>query len=561
MHLPVGTSNFRKLIEYKDPDGKGYLFVDKSLLIKEIIYDLTEVIVLARPRRFGKTLNLSMLHHFFTAKVDGQLTGELFKDLQISKETICMQHQGQSPVIFINLKDAKYKNFDLCYEHIKDQIIDLYTEYNFLAESDLLTDGEKDLFKKFLARKVESIYVDKSIKLLTTFIKKVTGKAVIILIDEYDTPIQEAYLNGYYDQLISFMRNLFGSSLKDNPSLKRAILTGILRISKESLFSGLNNVKVYSILNPKYSNYFGFTDSEVNELLIRSKLPANLEKTKEWYNGYNFGGTTVYNPLSIIEFINEQGRLKSYWVNTSANELVKNLIINSPVNIKKSIETLIAGSTIKQYVDEHIVFNDLNTSSSAIWCLLLMSGYLKYTSYQDEDRGCLCELKLPNQEVENFYVSVVQEWITADRGFNWYIEFINDLAEGKVIEFEEKLQTLVEETLSFHDVTKKSQESFYHGLMLAFISGLKQTHMISSNKESGSGRYDVAIIPKDSNKLGIIMEFKAVSNDQKLIDAANAALLQIKQSKYSQELSLRGINKICAMGIGFSGKSIKIVTD
>ena len=486
-------------------------------------------------------------------------TKDLFTELKIVSDLECMQEQGQHPVIFITFKDAKYKDFNLCYEHIKDQIINCYIEYGFLAESNKLTEDDKNIFKNYLERKIDRIHVDKSLKQLTNFIEQVTGKQAIILIDEYDTPIQEAYLNGYYDPLVSFMRNLLSSSLKDNPYLKRAILTGILRVSKESLFSGLNNIKVYSILHSKYSNYFGFTEIEVNELLTKAQLPGDLKKTKEWYNGYNFGNTTIYNPLSIIEFINEQGKLRSYWVNTSSNELVKNLIINSPYNIQESIEALIAGSTIKQYVDEHIVFNDLNTSSSAIWGLLLMCGYLKYTSYQYEDRGYLCELKLPNQEVENFYISIVKEWLSGDRGFNWYIEFITDLAEAKVQSFEDKLKILIEETLSMHDVTKKSQESFYHGLMLAFVSGLKNTHIISSNRESGLGRYDIAIIPKDPNKIGIIMEFKAVSSESKLLVSANSALKQIKKSKYVVELTSRGIKNICAMGIGFSKKNIKIV--
>ncbi len=562
MHLPVGTSNFRKLIEYKSPiSGEGYLFIDKTELIREILDDLTEVIVLTRPRRFGKTLNLSMLHHFFAANVHGRSTKDLFTGLKIASDPICMKEQGQYPVIFISLKDAKYKTFDLCLDHIKMQIANVYSEYRFLLESEQLDPEEQNLFRQFLENKANPVYWNEGIKLLTTFINKVTGQQAIILIDEYDTPIQEAYLNGYYDQLISFMRNLLSSALKDNGFFKRAILTGILRVSKESLFSGLSNVKVYSVLNKKYSNYFGFTEQEVNELLHRTQLPTDLEQTKEWYNGYNFGGTTVYNPWSIIEFLNEEGRLKSYWINTSGNELVKNIIIKSSFNVQEKIAELIAGKVIKEYIDEHIIFTDLEQNPDAIWGLLLMSGYLKCVSYEDQGRRSLCELKLPNNEVEDFYTSVVEEWITADRGFNWYIDFITNLKEGRVAQFAEKLQTLVEETLSYHDVSKKSQESFYHGLMLAFVTGLKKTHVISSNKESGSGRYDVALIPLDTNKLGIIMEFKAVDDQLKLEETAKEALSQIKKSKYTTELRSRGIANICCLGVAFSGKAIRIATE
>jgi PD-(D/E)XK nuclease superfamily/Predicted AAA-ATPase len=328
------------------------------------------------------------------------------------------------------------------------------------------------------------------------------------------------------------------------------------------LFSGLNNVKTYSVLDESYSQYFGFTETEVDELLIKAKLPHSAIQTKEWYNGYNFAGTTIYNPWSIINFIKDEGkRLKSYWVNASGNELVKNIIIKSSFNAQEKIAALIAGNTIKEYIDEHIVFTDLERNPDAIWSLLLMSGYLKYTSYQDEDMGCFCELKLPNNEVENFYIGTIKEWLTGDRGFNWYAEFLGDLREGRVVEFEEKLQTLVEETLSYHDVSKKSQESFYHGMMLAFVSGLKTTHTVSSNKESGKGRYDIALIPIDPAKLGIIMEFKAVNDEAKLSDSATDALLQIKKSKYATELKSKGINRICFMGISFSAKAIKIATE
>ena len=562
MHLPVGVSNFRELIENKDPNQQGYLYVDKTLLIKEVIYDLTPVIVLTRPRRFGKTLNLSMLRHFFAATIEGQTTKGLFDGLNIANDPVCMEEQGKYPVIFITLKDAKYKTFDLCLEHIKKQIANVYSEYRFLLENGQLDPEEQNLFKQILEKKADRVDWDESIKSLTEFIKKVTGQQAIVLIDEYDTPIQEAYLHGYYDELISFMRNLLSSALKDNMFLKKAVLTGILRVSKESLFSGLSNVKTYSVLDKKYCQYFGFTDTEVDELLTKAQSPHNATHTKEWYNGYNFGGITIYNPWSIINFIQDEGkRLKSYWVNTSGNELVKNIIIKSSFNAQEKIAQLIAGSSIKEYIDEHIVFTDLERNPDAIWGLLLMSGYLKCISYEDQGRRDLCELKIPNNEVEDFYTSVVQEWITGDRGFNWYIEFLSDLRAGRVAEFEEKLQTLVDETLSCHDVSKKSQESFYHGMMLAFVSGLKGTHTVSSNKESGKGRYDLALIPIDITQLGIVMEFKAVDDPTKLEDAAQMALMQIKKSKYIMELQSRQVNNIFAMGVGFSGKAIKIVAE
>jgi hypothetical protein len=382
-----------------------------------------------------------------------------------------------------------------------------------------------------------------------------------LLIDEYDTPIQEAYVRGYYDELMPFFRNFLSGPLKDESLLKRAILTGILRVSKESLFSGLSNVQLYSVLNEKYSNCFGFTEDEVNNLLIKAKLPAKTKQTKGWYNGYNFAGTTIYNPWSIIEFIKEKGKLKSYWVNTSGNELIKQLIINSESVIKDQITTLISGGSIKEIVDEHIVFGDLDTNPSAIWNLFLMSGYLKAISVntgEDDEDSEEYELSIPNKEIDSLYRKIIREWLSGARGLKWYKEFLNVLVTGKVTAFEEKLQTFIYETLSCHDVNEKTQEAFYHGLMLAFVAGLKETHEIKSNKESGLGFYDVVIIPKNRGALGIVMEFKAIEEEKNLEAEAKKGLAQINKSNYIAELKQRDINKICKMGIAFSRRTVKI---
>ena len=563
MHLPVGTSNFRKLIEYKSPiSGEGYLFVDKTELIREVLDDLTEVVVITRPRRFGKTLNLSMLHHFFAAKVHGRPTKDLFIGLKIANDPVCMKEQGQYPVIFITLKDAKYKTFDLCLDHIKMQIANVYSEYRFLLESEQLNPEEQNLFKQFLKNKADPVYWNESIKLLTTFINKATGQPAIILIDEYDTPIQEAYLNGYYDQLISFMRNLLSSGLKDNGFFKRAILTGILRVSKESLFSGLSNVEIYSVLDQNYCQYFGFTETEVNELLTKAKLPVDLRQTKQWYNGYTFGDTTIYNPWSIIKFIKAKGEIVPYWIHTSGNELIRELVINSDSETQEKMGQLITGNVIKAIIDEHIVFQDLQKNTAAIWSLLLMTGYLKAIKVNiNADGDEACELAIPNKEVESLYKRIIREWLSGSRGIIWYQELLAALTTGRVEEFEAKLQNAIEEMASYHDTSKTTQEIFYQGLMLGILSGLKDTHEIRSNRESGKGRYDLLIIPKDASKLGIIMEFKAIDDELKLVETAKEALLQIKKSKYITELHARDINSICSMGISFSGKAIKIVTE
>ena len=562
MHLPIGVSNFRELIEYKNPLSKeGYLYVDKSLFVKEIIGDATPVIVLTRPRRFGKTLNLSMLHHFFAAEVEGQPTKKLFAGLKIANDSVCMLEQGQHPVIFITLKDAKYKTFESCFEYIKIQIANLYSEYRSLLQSELLKPEDRELFSQILENRATLAYWHESIKSLTKFINKATGKQAIILIDEYDTPIQEAYLNGYYNELISFMRNLLSSALKDNGFFKRAILTGILRISKESLFSGLNNAKTYSLLDQNYCNYFGFTEAETNDLLVTANLANTISQTKQWYNGYNFGGNTIYNPWSIINFIKDNGKLSPHWINTSSNELIREILTTSEIETQEKIGQLIAGETIKETVDENIVFKDLQQNRAAIWGLFTMSGYLKVLSSEFGEFGNICALAIPNKEVEFLYKQIFREWLSGNRGIMWYQELLAVLTSGQIKKFEHKLQNAIEEMASYHDTSKTKQEIFYQGLMLGILVGLKDQYEIRSNREAGIGRYDLLLSPKDVKKLGVIMEFKAVDNELKLEEEATAALEQIKKSRYATDLKSRGVSNICSMGISFSGKTVKIVAD
>ena len=568
MHLPIGVSDFRKLVTHHDSNGKGYLFVDKTFFIQQIIDDLTEVIVITRPRRFGKTLNLSMLQHFYAAEVDGQSTAGLFDGLEISKYPKIMKYQGQHQVVFLTLKDIKANTFESAINKIYEQIRQLYEQHRYVIEDNKISKEEKDIFVSILNQTANIDTLSFSLHNLSYYIHKTLGQKVYILIDEYDTPIQAAYINGYYDELVFFIRGFLGNALKGNSNMNQAILTGILRVSKESLFSDLNNVEIYSVLNKKYSNCFGFTEAEVNNLLIKAKLPLKTKQTKEWYNGYNFAGATIYNPLSIVKFIKEEGILKPYWVNTSGNDLIKQLIINSEPEIKDKIATLISGESIKEIVDEHIVFGDLDTSPSSLWNLFLMSGYLKAVSTNTDDEeedNEEYELSIPNKEIDSLYRKIVREWLSGARGLNWYREFLNDLVTGKVAAFELKLQTLIGETVSFHDATKNSQEVFYHGLMLGIVAGLRETHIIRSNQESGDGRYDVAIIPKDIKQLGIIIEFKAPKQTEKkeinLEEKAKVALEQTKQCNYIAELKQQGISKMCLMGIAFFKKDLRIVAE
>jgi hypothetical protein len=563
MQFPTGVSDFQTLIKYRSPlTNERYLYVDKSLFIKEILEDGTPVIIITRPRRFGKTLNLSMLQYFFAVEVERQSTKGIFDNLEISNDPICMEHQGKYPVVFISFKDVKQPNFAFCIEKIGSIIAAVYEKYEKELQSDKMSESDKVYIKAILEQKISQVKLESAIYKLLGFLFKYYNTKPILLIDEYDTPIQEAYLNDYYDQLIPFFRNFLSEPLKDYNLLNRAVLTGILRVSKESLFSGLSNIEIYSILHQKYSNYFGFLEEETNELLVKANMSENLKQTKQWYNGYIFGGTTIYNPWSIIKFIKSGGDIAPYWINTSGNELIRDLLIESDFKTTEKISQLIAGDTIKETIDEHIVFKDLERNQTAIWSLFLMTGYLKAMKVNmNADGDKECEIAVPNKEIESLYKRIVREWLSGSRGIVWYQDLWSGLTNGKAKEFENSLQEILISMASYYDTGEKTQEIFYQGLMLGIVCGLKDNYEIRANRESGVGRYDLALIPKDPKNFGIVMEFKAINDQLNLINEAKKALNQIKKLRYDTELRSRGIANIYFMGIAFSGKAVKVVAD
>ncbi|MEI8295811.1 MAG: AAA family ATPase, partial [Alphaproteobacteria bacterium] len=362
MRLPIGESDFRKII-----DGK-FDFVDKSLLIPEIIGG-AEVILITRPRRFGKTLNMSMLRYFFAETVRGKATKGLFDNLKVmqSGEEV-LKHKGQYPVIFLSFRDIKEASFESAYQKIYETIIDLYNEFSYLQESPSLSKQQKDSFISILERDANQAQLERSLKVLTDFLYQHHGVSPIVLIDEYDTPIQSGFLNGYYDEVIRFFRGFLSAALKDNPSLSKAVMSGIMRVSRESLFSGLNNVKVYSILHPQFSSFFGFTQDEIDQLLLKAGLQGKTADVKHWYNGYQIGDSVLYNPWSIVNCIQDKGKLQPFWVNTSDNELLKDLLLASSADFKAEFETLLEGTPVELIVDEHFVFPDLKKNrEAAVW--------------------------------------------------------------------------------------------------------------------------------------------------------------------------------------------------
>lgn len=557
MRLPIGCSDFKKVID------ENFDFVDKSLLIKEIVDD-AEVILITRPRRFGKTLNMSMLRYFFESNRSD--TTHLFNNLKITHEKEhCVKHQGQYPVIYLTLKDVKEQSYQSAFEKILHIIGNVYDEFsNVLLNSDRLTDFQKRKINNILEGRASQTEVEDSLRMMSKFLYDHYGKNVCILIDEYDTPIQSGYLNGYYNEIVGLFRNLFSAALKDNPCLFKSVLTGILRISKESLFSGLNNLKVYSVSHPKYGAYFGFTENEVKALLLQSGLEKNSAEIKDWYNGYQIGDHVLYNPWSIINCLQDKGVLGPYWVNTSDNALIKTLLLKSSEGFKERFELLLEGNSIERLIDENFVYPDLmKNNESAVWSLLLMTGYLKINSCQKTDQGTLCHLKIPNREIRNLYRSIIEQWLANGYGVEWYNQFLEHLLDGDMEAFERDLTHILEQTVSSHDVGKEP-ESFYHGFMIGMTASLygRSDYETKSNRESGYGRYDYLILSNNLDKLTILFEFKKVSLPEgKLTEAkiilnksAQEALTQINTQSYLAEIKQRGIKNILKIGISFSGK-------
>ncbi len=562
MQVPVGVSNFRKLIEYRSDDKQPYLYVDKSLLIREVINDGADVIVLTRPRRFGKTINLSMLQHFLSAEVDGKLTKALFEGLKIENHPQTIQeHQGQYPVISLSFKDVKRDNFSKCLEKVSSVLSKLYEKFETVLCSEKISHNKQRFVQKIIAQKGSETDLADALVNLTEYLNIYYDKPVVLLIDEYDAPILHAYSSGYYQEAISFFRNLFSAALKDNSYLAKGVLTGILRVAKENIFSGLNNVKVYSILHDKYASYFGFTEPEVDELLTKANLTVDRTAIKSWYNSYSFGDQLVYNPWSIINCVAESGQLIPYWINTSGNELIKTLMIEATPPIQAKLERLMAGQSIRELIDEHVIFDQLETNQTALWTLLLMSGYLKASNLTPEDQYLLCELHIPNQEVLAFYRSTITSWLSEKRGIVWYKQLLTQLTTGDIEAFAENLQLMIEDSFSFRDVDKKNGERFYHGLMLGLVVGLRDRYTIKSNRESGKGLFDTMLIPTDKTENGIVFEFKVADSEAQLEATAKQALQQISAKDYVKELQQQDVSNIIKIGIGFAGKQIKVVSD
>ena len=546
--LPVGIENFEQLRR------EDFYYVDKTGLIRDLLNNWGSVNLFTRPRRFGKTLNMSMLKHFFEIGADRTL----FDGLAISKETaLCEKYMGKYPVVFVSLKGVDGLTFEDAYGMLRRILRSEISRFGFLMQSERITEDDKRPFERFLKEQDTMDDVQESLKMLSSLLYQHYDQKVILLIDEYDVPLDKAFQHGYYKGMVALIRSMFGQALKTNDYLQFAVLTGCLRVSKESIFTGLNNLKVHSISDVKYDEYFGFTDQEVGEMLAYYGLENHHDETCEWYDGYRFGGQDVYCPWDVINFCDDlrsdpQAEPKSYWLNTSGNDMVRSLIDKTKSGTTRmEVEELIAGNTITKQLNEQLTHNEINSSVNNIWSLLYMTGYL--TAAQRPSGGRYT-LRIPNHEVRQIFKSQVMEWFNdkaiaeADQLTDLYAAF----EKGDTETITSYLNKQLIATVSYYD----AQESFYHGFLLALLNTCA-SWQVSSNVETGTGRSDI-IVEREDGVLGFVVEVKDVKDRNKLEAACGAAMRQIEEKDYTAVLRRYGVEEIWAYGIAFCEKRCKV---
>lgn len=553
---PIGVDDFKKIID------ENMYFVDKTMLIKEVIDDGAEASLIARPRRFGKTLNISMLKYYFEkTKEDNSY---LFKNFKISKQgEYYINEQGKYPVIHLTFKDVKMNTWENSYNNICDLIATEFMRHSYLLKNESLELKDKRIFQDILNLKGNETTYAKSLELLARNLYKYHNQKVIILIDEYDTLLNEAYIKGYYEDAISFMKVFLNSGLKNNIYLHKGILTGIFRVAKESIFSDMNNLNVSTMLSDDYRDYFGFVESEVKDMLDYYEIDEKMDNIADWYNGYIFGKkdkTLVYNPWSIMMYV-KKGFLEPYWINTSGNEIIKKIAVNSSKNIQNKIQDIINGRNVENIkINENIIYNEILKSEESIWSFLLMSGYLKVVKMDIEEDGKYCSMNPPNKEIYYFYRNIIESWFSEAVSGGGAKEMLKALLTGDIETFEYIFGTTVLHTVSVFDTGDDTSENFYHAFVLGMLVYLDKEYEIKSNRESGLGRYDVMIIPKDKHKKGIVIEFKKANNrrNESIDTALKRAKDQLAEKKYEIELIERGIKDIMRLAIAFKGKEVKM---
>ncbi len=537
--IGIGIEDFKKVI------NENSFYIDKTKWIEEILKDKSIIKLFTRPRRFGKTLNMSTLKYFFDIKNKDE-NRKLFNGLDIEKSNY-ISEQGKYPVIFISMKGIKAQNWNIYLSEIKILLRTLYEEFSYVK--DVLSPSEQIEFDKIWFKKDDGEYSN-ALKNLTAYLYKYYKKEVILLIDEYDNPLITAHRYDYYDDALPFFKVFYGEALKTNPYLKMGIMTGIIRVIKAGIFSDLNNLKVYSILNEKYSDFFGFTQNEVENALKDFNIEYELPDVKSWYDGYKFGNSDIYNPWSILNFLTDK-KLIPYWIDTSDNYLINKTLKNASSDTMEALQKLFSGESVEENIngnsDLSVLFDD-----EEIWELFLFSGYLTIDEKIGEDYENVYALRLPNREVKEFFK---QKFIDVNFGESLFRNTMEALKKNKIEGFEKYLQNILLKSTSYYDT---SNEDFYHGLILGMTLYLDRDYYVTSNRESGLGRYDVIIEPKNKNNRGFILEFKVAKSEKELDKVSKEAIEQIIDKKYDTSLKERGIKDITLVGIAFFGKILKV---
>ncbi|MDR1835065.1 MAG: ATP-binding protein [Fusobacteriaceae bacterium] len=541
--LPIGIDDFKELRE------QNYFYADKSLWIHHLLEDGAKVTLFTRPRRFGKTLNMSMLHYFFDVK-NSEENRNLFNGLKIEKSMHILE-QGKFPTIFISFKDLRLNSWEECLIKVINLLLRCFLEHEDLYNS--LSKMKKIRYDLFINRSADAAW-DDALKVLSEYLEAYYQKKVVILIDEYDTPLIYAYQYGYYDKAVSFFRNLYSAALKSNTSLHKGIMTGITRVAKEGIFSGLSNLTVDTILSTKYADFFGITEDELQSAVEEYQIPDSIGDIRKWYNGYRFGNVEIYNPWSILNYL-KTGQLSAYWINTSANTEINQILDISDESVFLDLDKLLAGNTLTKYIYKEMTFESLRDQKK-LWTLLLNSGYLTVTDTSSQDG--YYRLRIPNQEILSFFKeNFIERFIGLD---NAHLPQLLKSLKSKTItgknSFESALKSIFLSKISYFDAA--GRESFYHGFMICLSLLFQSEYIAISNIESGSGRPDLVLEPRDKKNPGIILEFKIAGNKKELEQAAESALAQIENEKYSAFLQERGVEDILAIGIAFCGKELCI---
>ena len=549
--IGLGQSDFRALRIRKN------YYIDKTMYIKDIIDNNSSVILVTRPRRFGKTLNMSMLRYYFDCSQKDNK--ELFEGLKIMEQgEEYTSKLGYYPCIYLTLKDISEVNYQNMILNLKTAVSDMYLEHIYLLDSDKIYPFEKEQIKDILSYKEDEIVLRNSIKTLSKYLNRYYNKPVMLFLDEYDVPLQSAYVNGYYEQGVTFFKTFYGTTFKDNKYLQKTVLTGVSRVAKESIFSGANNFKVFTVLDDEFSDDFGITEKEMDKIIEDFEVQDEKEEIKKWYDGYIIGHTEgIYNPWSILNYLTDR-KLMPYWVNTSSNDLIK-LILKNSATVKEKIEQLLKDEEIEVPINLETVIVGIEQNEENIWGLLLGTGYLKVTDVVDLARG-VYKVKIPNYEIKVLFQKIIRDWFNDKVIGNNLNTILKDLVTLKLDEFEQKFKVLVRQMFSFMDVGENTAENFYHAFVLGMLVGLKDNYYVKSNRESGYGRYDIMLEPKDKNGNSFIMEFKVYREEKEkdINDTIENAKKQIEERKYEENLQEKGFTNITKMVFAFRGKEVKM---